>query len=214
MREAELAVEQELLLFTSLLTLFSPPAAVAPFVAITGRFTPDIQRRMAARIAAYYGVTLLGAALIGRPVLSVLGISLPALQLTGGLILLLAALPMALKPEHYVKEGVRDAWSREGTAWITLAAVPFTFPITVGGATLATMVTAGSAARGPWALARLLSVCIAMTVVVWLTFRFAPLLGRRLGEAGLSILTAVGGVTLVCIAFQILVPAVHALLAG
>jgi multiple antibiotic resistance protein len=208
------SVDQDLLLFTSLFALFNPPAAIAPFVAVTGAFPRDVQHRMAKRIGCYYALAMVGAALVGHPLLALLGISLPALRLTGGFILLLAAIPMATHPERYVRAEVHEALREEESSWTTLSAVPLTFPISLGGATLSAIVTAGSAASFPWGLGRVIAVCVAMALVVWLTFRFAPLLGRRLSRGGLSILTAVGGVLLLCIAFQVLVPAVRALVAG
>src|SRR6478736_454006 len=63
------SVGQELLLVTSWFALFNPPAAIAPFVAVAGRFPADVQHRMALRIATYYAVALVGAALIGHPLL-------------------------------------------------------------------------------------------------------------------------------------------------
>ncbi len=207
-------MDQDLLLFTSLFALFNPPAAIAPFVAVTGRFPADVQHRIARRIAMYYLIAMIGGALIGRPLLALLGISLPALRLTGGFILLLAAIPMATHPARYVQEGISDALREEESTWSTLAAVPRAFPITFGGATLSAIVTASSAAQAPLGVVRVLGVCVAMSAVVWLTYRFAPLLGRRLSRAGLSVLTAVGGVLLLSIAFQILAQALRTLFTG
>src|SRR5689334_14500043 len=87
-------VHQAVLLGMSLLTLFNPPSAMAAFATLAGGYTRDIQVKMARRTAGLYTVSILVVIWAGRPLLGVLGLSLPALRVAGGFVLALAALPM------------------------------------------------------------------------------------------------------------------------
>jgi multiple antibiotic resistance protein len=204
------------LLGTSLVTLFNPPSAVAAFASLASPYAHDVQNRMARRTAAYYAVSILLVTWIGRPLLRVLGLSLPALRLAGGFVLLLAALPMVTQYQRSdarqeaelesKKEGRRD--------WIQLVAVPLTFPISIGGATVAAVIAA--AGETP-SLARAVAtslVCLVMTAVVWLTLRSAIPLTRRISHSSMLALTAISGLLLLCIAFQVIAAGLRGLLPG
>jgi len=69
-----------LLLGTSLLILFNPPSAIAAFATLAGPFPPEVQRQMARRTAVFYAAAILVVTWVGRPLLKVLGLSLPALR--------------------------------------------------------------------------------------------------------------------------------------
>jgi multiple antibiotic resistance protein len=208
-------VREALLLGTSLLILFNPPSSMAVFASLANAYPTDIQNRMARRTALHYAAGILLVAWAGRPLLRVLGLSLPALRLAGGLVLLLAALPMVMQFQRAdaQKEAELEAGARR-RSWIQLVAVPLTFPMSIGGATVAAVIAASgekpSAAR---ALATSV-VCLVMTGVVWLTLRLAVPLTRRISRGSMAALTAFSGLLLLCIACQVITTGLRELLPG
>lgn len=72
--------------FVALLPITNPPGAVAVFAALTGGQTPAETRRTAVRTGLYVGAILVVFALLGSLLLSALGITVPALQIAGGLV--------------------------------------------------------------------------------------------------------------------------------
>ena len=83
-----------MLFATTLLAIVNPISSAVLFASMAGRFSADVQRRMANQSAFAVLVILLVCAWAGRPLLQVLGISVPMLQAAGGLILLLYGLRM------------------------------------------------------------------------------------------------------------------------
>ena len=79
---------------TTILVIQDPLGAIPIFLSLTSRQTPP-QRKVAARqaTAVSFGV-ILAFAMFGRYILTFLGISVPALQVSGGLLLLLVALEL------------------------------------------------------------------------------------------------------------------------
>lgn len=204
-----------LLLGTSLLTLFNPPSAMAAFASLASPYAQDVQNRMARRTAGYYAVAILLVTWVGRPLLRVLGLSLPALRVAGGFVLLLAALPMVTQ---YQRSDARTEAEleaeRKTRSWVNLVAVPLTFPISIGGATVAAVIAAaGETPSLPRTLATSL-VCLLMTAVVWLTLRSSIPLTRRISHASMVALTAISGLVLLCIAFQVIAAGLRGLLPG
>jgi multiple antibiotic resistance protein len=206
---------QTLLLGMSLLTLFNPPSAMAAFASLAGRYPRDVQSRMARRTAGYYAVAILLMTWAGRPLLRILGMSLPALRVAGGFVLLLAAVPMVTEYQrsdaHKEAELEAEAKTR---SWVQLIAVPLTFPLSIGGATVAAVIAA--AGEQP-SLARAMAtslVGLVMTAVVWLTLRSAIPLTNRISHGAMVALTAVSGLVLLCIAFEVIAAGLRDLLPG
>ena len=100
--------------------------------------------------AFYYLGAILVVTWAGRPLLTVLGLSLPALRVAGGFVLLLAAVPMVTQYQRgdARKEAQLEAGAAKSGSWAQLVAVPLTFPISIGGATVAAVIAAtGGSAR-------------------------------------------------------------------
>src|SRR5262249_5312159 len=157
-------VRETLLLGMSLLVLFNPPTSMAFFASLASGYPSDIQARMARRTALNYAVAILLVTWAGRPLLRVLGLSLPALRLAGGFVILLAAVPMVTQ---YQRGDAREEAELEAAAktraWNQVVAVPLTFPMSIGGATVAAVIAAAGDKPG---IARAIAtslVCLVMT---------------------------------------------------
>jgi len=209
-------VREMLLLGMSLLTLFNPPSTMAAFATLASPYPRDVQKRMARRTAAFYAIAILATVWAGRPILTMLGLSLPALRLAGGFVLLLAAIPMVTQYQRSdsKQEAELEAASAKSGNWVQLVAVPLTFPLSIGGATVAAVIAAtGNKPSLTRALATTV-LSLLMTGVVWLTLRSAIPLTRRISRATLAAVNALSGLLLLCIAFQVMTAGLRDLLPG
>jgi apolipoprotein N-acyltransferase len=104
-------LEYTLLAFSSLFVIVDPISTVPTFLAMTDEATPQ-QRIQMARLACWVmaGV-LIGFSWLGKWLFSILGITLPAFEIAGSLVLLLVALEMASIELH---RGLRSHLEREG----------------------------------------------------------------------------------------------------
>ena len=204
-----------LVLLVGLVALFNPPSALGPFVAVARRFDAGTQKRMARSVAVNYAVALVVSTWVGQIILGVMSISLSSLRLAGGLVLTLAALPMVMRRDSADEPGPSER-TTVGAAqnWRSLTLVPLTFPLAVGGASVATVITASASDRSAVHLVLISAVCLAVAGVVWVTFRVAPFLARRMSKVGLDVLTVVSGTLLLCIALQIFTSGLRGLLPG
>jgi len=209
-------VRELLLLGMSLLTLFNPPSSMAVFASLANSYPRDVQIRMARRTAAFYAIAILLVIWAGRPLLTMLGLSLPALRMAGGFVLLLAALPMVTQFQRAdaQKEAELEEAAAKSRSWVQIVAVPLTFPMSIGGATVAVIV---AATGDKPALSRAIATSILgllMTGVVWLTLRSAIPLTRRISRGAMAALNAFSGLVLLCIAFQVIAAGLRDLLPG
>jgi multiple antibiotic resistance protein len=207
---------QAVVLFTtSLLAIVNPISSSVLFAAMAGRFSRDIQRRMANQSAFAVLVILLVCAWVGRFLLQILGISVPMLQAAGGLILLLYGIRMVTVDELKLTAAEQES-AGEVTEehWKTLAVVPLAIPGTVGAGTITTVVVQATTFTSPWDLAIITAICTGTGLIMWLTFRSAGPIARRLGPIGMNIVTRVMGILVSATAFGLLGRGIGGLLPG
>lgn len=209
-------LQATLLFTTSLLAIVNPLSSSVLFVTTASRFSVDIQRKMADQSALAIAVILLVCAWAGRYLLLVLGISVPMLQAAGGLILLITGLRMVILEE--TKLTLAEKVSLEDEVQIreskTLAVVPIAIPGTVGAGTITTVVVQATSYTGWQDLLVISAIGLGTALIMWLTFRSATSIARRLGPIGLNIVTRVMGILVTATAFGLLARGIGGLLPG
>ncbi len=190
--------------FVTLIVILDPPGAIPIFLALTGPLTAK-QKAAAARRASLVALGVIASfAVFGQRILDYLGISLPALQAAGGLLLLVVALQLLTGAES---ESLADAG-------VNVALVPLGTPLLAGpGAIVATML-AVQKADGVGGLVGVAAALTAALLVVYAVFRFAAPLARFLKDSGIVLLTRIAGLLLSAIAVQMVANAVIAFANG
>jgi multiple antibiotic resistance protein len=185
------------------------------FAAMAGKFTPEIQRRMANQSAFAVLCILLVCAWAGRFLLQILGISVPMLQAAGGLILLLYGIRMVTVDELKLTAAEQEsALEVAEEHWKTLAVVPLAIPGTVGAGTITTVVVQATTFKSPMDLAIITVICAATALLMWIAYRSSGPIARRLGPIGMNIVTRVMGILVSATAFGLLGRGIGGLLPG
>lgn len=189
--------------YVTLFVIMDPPGTVPIFLGLTGSMTAK-QRAGAARtaIAVAAGVILAFAA-FGQQLLTYMHISLPALQASGGLLLLLIAMQLLTGK----MEEEADSPSNKN---VNVALVPLGTPLLAGpGAIVASMLFVQRAdASADWFALAVGFAAICLTL--WGSMRFAGVIHRLLGESGTILVTRIAGLLLAAIAVQLIADAVIA----
>jgi multiple antibiotic resistance protein len=190
--------------FITLFVIMDPPGVIPIFLALTGG-VPQAARTRAAWQAVVVALGVIAAfGLFGQQILDYLHVSLPALQLAGGLLLLLVALELLTGKAD-------DPEAVQGT---NIALVPLGTPLLAGpGAIVATMVFVQQADDVRASLSVAAGI-LAVHVVLWLTLRYSLLLHRLLRDSGIVLVTRIAGLLLSAIAVQLVADAVRAFVSG
>lgn len=190
--------------FVTLFVIMDPPGIIPLFLSLTGGRTARARKRLAWQASAV-SLGVIGAfALFGKQILEYLGIGVPALQVSGGLLLLLVALELLT--------GKADEPSP--TKDVNVALVPLGTPLLAGpGAIVATIVFVGRVHDVGDALAVVASI-VAVHVVLWLTMRYSVVIIRVIKESGVVLVTRIAGLLLSAIAVQLVAEGVRAFVAG
>ena len=186
--------------FVTLLVIMDPPGSVPVFLSLTGAHTRRARRRSADLAVATAFVVIVAFALFGQQVLEYLHVTLPAVQVAGGLLLLLVALELLM--------GWGSGPSSNGDANVSM--VPLGTPLLAGpGAIAATIVFAKSVHHFGDGLALALAI-VGVHVVIWLTLRFSTVILRLLRRSGVTLLTRIAGLLLSAIAVQLAADGIRA----
>lgn len=186
--------------FVTLFVIMDPPGTLPVFLSLTGGRPPDVRRRLAGQavLVAFFVITVF--ALFGQSILNYLGITLPAMQAAGGLLLLLVALELL----------TGKAEEPSPTANVNVALVPLGTPLLAGpGAIVATIVFVRQV-DGAWEAVALAAGIVAVHVVLWLFMRFSVGIIRVLRDSGVTLITRIAGLLLSAIAVQLVADAVTA----
>ena len=189
--------------FVTVLVLMDPIGNVPIFLGLTRHLDAERRNRAALIGSAVALGVIVSFALFGQQVLDALGISLEALQVAGGLLLLLVALELLRGGDGPTGN---EPSSDPGT---NLAMVPLGTPLLAGpGAIAATMLYAGQADDTGGALTVGLALLSAIAVV-YLSLRFSGLIARVVRDAGIHLLSRVLGLIAAAIAVQLIASAIQ-----
>jgi multiple antibiotic resistance protein len=199
---AELAPDLTLLgqVFVTVLVIMDPLGNIPLFLSLTRRDSAAKRRRAALQAFVVAGSVILLFAIFGQSILDLLGISLEALQIAGGLLLVLIALDL-LRPEHGAEE--------EAAAGGNIALVPLGTPLLAGPGAIAATMLAMRGADTPGQLLTVVLALVAVLAVVYLSMRYATVVARLLRENGIDLVTRVMGLLVAAIAVQLIASAVQ-----
>ena len=187
----------------ALLAISNPLGALPVFLAITEGETPGERSRAALRAALAVTVILAVAGLAGRPILAAFGISMPALQAAGGLVILLMGLEML----HGAPTKVQHDEAQQSTADRVL--VPLAMPLLAGPGAITTVLTLSSRAdTWPQRLMLLIAV-VSVGAIIGIVLATAARLGNVIGSRGQRILLRFMGLILAAVGAQILLAGVY-----
>ena len=184
--------------FITLLVIMDPPGTMPIFMSLVGRETPKRQQRLALQAVATAFTVIVAFAVFGDQVLEFLGISLPALQASGGLLLLLVALELLTGKDS----------EPEKSSDVSVALVPLGTPLMAGPGAIAVTIVFVRRAEGSMDYLAIAVAIIAVHLVLYAVLRFAVPIMKLIGTAGVMIATKLAGLLLAAIAIQMISDAV------
>jgi multiple antibiotic resistance protein len=184
----------------TLFVLAGPVSMIPVFLAATDGFDLHSKGRFARTIGLSVTVALLVATFLGMPILGLLGVSLGAMQVGGGVIVLLLAIAMVLGKESTFKgspsvtneHGVREA-----------AIVPLAVPLLAGPAAFS-YVMGNSAWQTSADLVHIVVPIFIVGIVCWITFYMACQAEKKIRQSTLDVVQRVGGFILAAMAVEMM----------
>lgn len=195
----------------ALFSMMNPISGVGVFASMTADRSEAETRRIAWTCAMAIAVTLLVVTWGGPLLFKFFGVTVNSLRSAGGVIVLLIGLNMIFnKSEHRHSDAeLEDAESRE-----SIAVVPLAIPMVAGPGTITTVLVAAQQYPSVLSKFEISAVIIGFSVLCGVMFSFARPVSKRLGAAGMGVVTRVMGMVLTAIAMGMLAEGLKALLPG
>ena len=189
-------------MLTGFVTLFLviDPIGLAPlFIALTREMTPRHRRRVGWRALAIAAVLLTLFGLAGESILTVIGISLPAFRIAGGMLLFLTALDMLFERRTERREGQARDDDHDPSVF------PLATPLLAGPGALATMILLVGENPGPTHTLMIHVVMLAVLGIAAGFFALADPIARVLGRTGTMVVTRLFGMLLAALSIQFVI---------
>jgi multiple antibiotic resistance protein len=210
------AVKVFLLVFSALFPIVDPLTGSPIFLALTADESPEMRRALSSRVSINSLVLMIGSYFIGAHVLNFFGVSLPVVQVGGGLVVIAMGWGMLMSKEQAhdtarANVSTQDVYGR--------AFYPLTLPLTVGPGSISVAVALGanSTHRYGFHVPVIIGALIAMGVIavsIFLCYGYADRLARMLGKTAMTVIVRLSSFLLVCIGVQIMWNGVSALLSS
>jgi len=199
-------LETALTAFTTFFAVIGPIDSAVLLATLTPSATRAERRAISLKAVAIATLIVLVFALFGQPILTQLGVSLPALQVAGGIILLIIALDMTLsKRPSSAKLTIKESEEAENKAehHAEITVFPMATPLLAGpGAMTSAIVLAASTKGDPKLLAAVVLAILAVMLVTLAFLLLAQEVHHLMGLTARKVIVRVFGVLLAAIAVQ------------
>ncbi len=196
--------------FATLFVTVDPVGLAPMFLAITAGATARDRRRIALRATLIGGCVLFVFLVAGKSVLDVLGISVPAFQIAGGLLLFLIAIEMVFEKRQKRKSESAGKAVVHHEDLQAIAVFPLGIPLISGPAAISAVILLSSQAPDPLAYAGLAGVIIVIVASCLLAFLLADRIERLMGDTASMVVTRLLGVLLAALSVQFVADGVRA----
>ena len=212
------ALKSIFLILSALFPIVDPLGGAPIFLTLTREYTRSERTLLSWRIALNSFFLLIGSYFIGTHILAFFGISLPVVQVGGGLVVISAGWTLLKQKDddddpQSAKRNVQDHDP------LRHAFYPLTLPLTVGPGSISIAITLGADApyhHGFHLMAILAAIvgCALLALSILLCYGFSDRLARILGATGMTVIMQLTSFLLVCIGVQILWNGLSTLLAS
>ena len=195
-----------LLMVSALFPIVNPIGGSPVFLLLTQDYSRESRKLLARRVAMNSFILLIVSMAVGTHILSFFGISLPVVQVGGGLIVVSTGWAMLTRSDQVDRGQVHQTVTTQDV--LKNAFYPLTLPLTVGPGSISIAITLG--ANEPRHLgANVLALIPAaigaalIALTIYLCYGYADRLAAAIGQSGMNVILRLSSFLLVCIGVQI-----------
>ena len=192
---------------SALFPIVNPIGGSPVFLLLTEDYSRESRKLLARRVAINSFILLIVSMVVGTHILSFFGISLPVVQVGGGLIVVSTGWAMLTRNDQVDRGKTHQNVTQQDI--LRNAFYPLTLPLTVGPGSIAVAITVGAnrTEGSEWRLpviAGLLIGALMIALSIYLSYRYADRIAALLGDAAMDVVIRLSSFILVCIGVQIL----------
>ncbi|MGB9432934.1 MAG: MarC family protein [Candidatus Acidiferrum sp.] len=210
------AVKVFFLIISALFPIVDPVSGSPVFLALTREYSPETRRALSRQVAIYSFFLMIGSYFIGSHLLGFFGVSLPVVQVGGGLVVVAVGWALLMQ-----KDEARDPTRKniQPQDVFRQAFYPLTLPLTVGPGSISVAITLGANSTHRygvhiWLILAAVFATGLIGISIFFCYGFSDRLARALGETAMNVIVRLSSFLLVCIGVQIMWNGINALLSS
>ena len=189
-------------IFVTWFVVIDPPAMAPIFLTLTAGHPPEERKATALRAVTIAALILALFALTGQHLLSVIGITIPALRISGGILLLLLAREMVFARQSGMRSTTHSE-DREAREREDVGTFPLAIPLLAGPAAITSSILLMEGAGDDRFLqAAVLGGMLVVLVLTYVLFISAARVMQRIGVTGINVIGRALGIILAALALQ------------
>jgi multiple antibiotic resistance protein len=199
--------------FAALFSIVNPLGAMPVFLSMTVRETPAERAMIVTKASIYLVVILLVSLFVGSYIMTFFGISINAMRIAGGFIILGSGFSMLggyFAKSRYIDKMVKsDAVSKAD-----ISLTPLALPMLAGPGSISLLIGYGTRLDDWQGYLTIVAAILITGIVSFLILRVSPRLVSYLGESGLNSISRIMGFIVVCVGVQYIINGIQAVLHG
>lgn len=196
-----------LTVFMAFFAIMNPIANTAAFAGLTGNMDKSQQVQVATKALVITFVVIALFSVLGQMIFNLFGISLPALRITGGILVFLVGYHM-LQGSASSMHSTKDSDAPKAVDNNDIAISPLAVPLLAGPGTIATAMNYSTEGGIPAMLTTIL-VFFVLCLITFVCFIFSAKIIKAIGQNGLNIVTRLMGLILAVIGIQMLIAGIN-----
>jgi multiple antibiotic resistance protein len=196
-----------LTVFMGFFAIMNPIANTPVFLGLTADDSTAIRRRIAFKALLITFVVIVAFILLGKVIFSLFGITLPAFQITGGILVFMIGLQMLHGQQSQVHSPVATGKEENLQGALSVAVTPLAMPILGGPGTIAAAMNFSSGGGMTDILITIAAFAL-LCLLTYVFFVFGERLVKLLGNEGLMMVTRLMGLILTVIGTQMFITGV------
>ena len=198
-----------LLVVGALFPIVNPIGNTPIFLSLTRGLSEHGRSSLARMISLNSLILILASIFAGTHILAFFGISLPAVQVGGGLIVISTGWTLLRQSDDDNEEARSKPRDCKESDYARQSFYPLTLPLTVGPGTIAVSIAVGAsrtqAAEWHWpVIAGMVLGSAIVSALIYMSYRFAERIERVFGASAMDVIIRISSFILVCIGVQIL----------
>jgi multiple antibiotic resistance protein len=197
-------IGQFLTVFMGFFAIMNPIANTPVFLGITANDPHAIRRRIAAKALLLTFALIVVFCVLGRLIFDLFGITLPAFQITGGILVFMIGIQMLHGEQSKVHTPVPGDRENSIQGELSVAVTPLAIPILGGPGTIATAMNFSSTGGATDVIITTVAFAL-LCIITYIFFVAGERLVHLLGDNGLSVVTRLMGLILAVIGTQMVI---------
>lgn len=204
-------IELYITLLASLFSVVNPLGAVPVYLAMTPKYSIHERKKTAFHTSIYFVLILLVFFMIGSYILSFFGISINAMRIAGGLVILSSGYAL-LSGEMEKRKGIDQKVEKEAMEKEDISFTPLAMPLLSGPGSISLLISMNAEHTDWQTRSIVIGVIVSTGILVYFILRLAPFLSQLLGVSGLKAISRIMGFLVMAIAVQYIITGIYRLL--